>query len=128
MGRPGECSVAVVRALYAATASRACLGKTSERLRVAHGDVREHLAVDLDAGLLQAVHELAVGHALVPRRGVDAGDPEPAEVALAVAAVAVGVGVGLEQRLLGALVARLGLPAVALRPLEGGAALLARVD
>ena len=36
------------------------LGKTSERLGVAHGDVRQHLAVELDAGLLQAVHELAV--------------------------------------------------------------------
>src|SRR5215207_8128479 len=77
------------------------LGKTSERLGVADGDVREHLAVELDAGLLQAVHELAVAHALLAGGGVDAHDPEPAEVALLVAAVAVGVGVRLYEGLLG---------------------------
>src|SRR5829696_2066866 len=104
------------------------LGKTSERLWVADGDVREHLAVDLDLSQLQAVHELAVRHALLARRRVDAHDPETAEVALLVAAIAVGVGVGLDEGLLGPLVARLGLPAEPLGPLERGAALLARVD
>src|SRR3954447_5920258 len=82
------------------------LGKASERLGVADGDVREDLAVHLDLGEAQAVHELAVGEALTARGGVDAGDPEAAEVALAVAAVAIRVAVRLEQRLLGALVAR----------------------
>src|SRR5918992_364615 len=104
------------------------VGKASEGLRVAHGDVGQHLAVDLDTGLLQAVHELAVRHALLASGGVDADDPQPPEVALAVTAVAIGVGVGLEQGLLGALVALGGLTAVALGPLESGAALLARVD
>src|SRR4051812_10111189 len=87
------------------------LGKTSERLGVADGDVREHLAVELDAGLLQAMHELAVRHALLARRGVDADDPETAEVTLLVAAVAVRVPIRLEQRLLRALVAGMRLPA-----------------
>src|SRR3954451_134486 len=73
------------------------LGKTSERLGVADGHVREHLAVELDAGRLQAVHELAVRHALLARRRVDADDPEAAEVALLVPAVPVGVRVSLEQ-------------------------------
>src|SRR5919112_4492440 len=103
------------------------LGKTSERLRVADGDVREHLAVELDAGLLEAVHELAVAHALLARGGVDPHDPEAAEVALLVAAVAVRVGVRLDEGLLGPLVARVRLTAEALGPLERGAALLARV-
>src|ERR687895_1932514 len=104
------------------------VGKAPEGLRVADGDVGQHLAVDLDAGLLQAVHELAVRHALLARGRVDADDPQPPEVTLAVAAVAVGVRVGLEQGLLGPLVALRGLAAVALGPLERGAALLARVD
>src|SRR5919109_2339868 len=62
------------------------LGKTSKRLGIADGDVGEHLAVELDAGLAEAVHELAVAHALAPRGGVDPDDPQAAEVTLAVAA------------------------------------------
>src|SRR4029450_9364898 len=96
------------------------LGKTSERLGVADGDVSEHLAVELDAGLLQTVHELAVRHALLARRGVDANEPETAEVPLLVAAVAVRVRIRLEQRLLGALVTGMRLPAEPLGPLERG--------
>src|SRR4051812_49783565 len=64
------------------------LGESAEGLGVAHGDVGQHLAVELDAGQLEAVHERAVAHAVLARGGVDAGDPEAAEVALAVAAVA----------------------------------------
>src|SRR3954466_407810 len=104
------------------------LGKTSEGLGVAHGDVGQHLAVELDLRKLQAVHELAVGEALLARRGVDALDPQAAELALAVLAVAVGVGARLEELLLRALVARVLLAAVALGPLEHRPALLARVD
>src|SRR5271154_2367036 len=104
------------------------LGETSERVGVAHGDVGEHLAIELDAGQGQAVHELRVAHAVDARSGVDAGDPQPAEVALAVAPVAVGVRVGLQQRLLGALVVGVRLAAEALGLLEYGAALLARAD
>src|ERR1700690_3267269 len=101
------------------------LGKTSERVGVAHGDVGEHLAVELDAGQLEAVHQLRVAHAVDPCGGVDAGDPQAAEVALAVAPVAVGVGVCLEQSLLGALVVGVCLAAEALGLLEYGTALLA---
>src|SRR5439155_26499143 len=73
-----------------------CLGESAERLRVAHGDVGKHLAIQLDAGQAQAVHQLRVAHAVLPRGGVDACDPQATEVALAVAAVAVGIGLGLE--------------------------------
>src|SRR5918999_3065986 len=79
------------------------LGKPSEGVGVVHGDVGEHLAVEIDARAAEAVHELAVRHALAAGGGVDAHDPQAAEVPLAVAAVAVGVGVGLEQCLLGEL-------------------------
>src|SRR4051794_1528528 len=104
------------------------LGKTSEGLGVADGDVGKHLAVELDLGELQAVHELAVRQPLLAGGCVDALDPEAAELALAVLAVTVGVGARLEQLLLGPLVARVLLAAVALRPLEHRPALLARVN
>src|SRR3712207_6433075 len=90
------------------------LGESAEGLGIAHGDVGQDLAVQLDAGELQAVHERAVGHALEARGGVDAGDPQAAEVALAVAAVPVRVGVRLHQGFLRALVVAVGLPAEAL--------------
>src|SRR4051794_8789736 len=104
------------------------VGGSGERLGVADGDVREDLAVEFDAGELEAVHELAVAHAVLARGGVDARDPEAAEVALAVAAVAVRVGVRLHDRFLGALVVAVRLAAEALGALERRAALLAGVD
>ena len=100
------------------------VGKSAEGLGVAHGDVGQHLAVQLDAGQRQAVDELRVAHAVLARGGVDAGDPQAAEVALAVAPVAVGVGVRLHQRFLGALVVRVRLAAEALGQLQCRAALL----
>src|SRR5947209_19446521 len=83
------------------------LGKTSKGLRVADGDVGEDLAVELDLGEPEPVHELAVAESLPPRRGADAGDPQAPEVALAVAAATVGVRIGLEELLLGTLGVRL---------------------
>src|SRR5829696_5283574 len=104
------------------------LGESAEGLGIAHGDVGQHLAVQLDPRQAHPVDELRVGHAVLPRGRVDAGDPQAPEVALAVAAVAVGVLIGLEDRFLGALVVRVRLAAVALGLLENGAALLARID
>src|ERR1700734_2004469 len=129
--RPGGCLSFAGSPALAGSGSRRLagdLGKTSERLCVAHGNVGEHLAVELHAGERQAVHELRVAHAVEPGRRVDAGDPELAEVALAVAPVAVGVFVGLQQRLLGAPVVRVRLTAEALGLLENCPALLASVD
>ena len=55
------------------------------------GDGGQHLAVHLDAGLLQPGDEARVGQAVLAHRGVDALDPQAAELALLVAPVAVGV-------------------------------------
>src|SRR5438105_2536043 len=77
------------------------LGKTSEGVGVADGDVRQDLAVELDARGLQAVDELRVRHPVLPGGSVDPRDPQAAEVALAVATVAVAVLIGLEHGLLG---------------------------
>src|SRR5690606_19369798 len=62
-----------------------------ERRRLAHGEIGKHLAVELDAGLPQAVHELRIGQAVLARAGVDALDPQRPETALPVAAVAIGI-------------------------------------
>src|SRR5690606_29292504 len=80
------------------------------------GDGGQDLAVQLDARLVQAVHELRVGEAFGAGRGVDALDPQGAERALLVATVAVGVltgaihcGLGGADGVLAAAVEALGL-------------------
>src|SRR5678816_4798834 len=73
----------------------------AERGRIVDGHVGKDLAVDVDLRLLQAGHELAVGHAEAAGRGVDARDPELAEDALLGAAVAIGVLPGAHDRFLG---------------------------
>ena len=39
-------------------------------------EIGQHLAVELDAGALQAVHELRVGEAVLAHAGIDALDPQ----------------------------------------------------
>src|SRR5262249_42698020 len=60
---------------------RGALGDGRKRLRVLEGDVRQHLAVEHDARLLQAGHELRVRQPRQPRARFDARDPQRAEVA-----------------------------------------------
>src|SRR5690606_25511044 len=74
------------------------LGKT--RL-VEDSDVRQGLAVEVNVGLLQSVHETAVRHAVHARARIDARDPQAAEDALLVATITVGVLARLDHRLLG---------------------------
>src|SRR5690349_24588759 len=66
-----------------------------------HREVGHHLAVELDARQLHAVHELRVGEPFGADRGVDPLDPQRAEAALLHLAVAVGVLPGLLDRLAG---------------------------
>src|SRR5207249_520784 len=99
-----------------------------ERLRVRHGQVGEHLAVELDARLSAAGHELVVREPLASRGRVDADDPQTSEVPLLRLAVAVGVDERVLDLLLRPPVAGVLLAPVAARLLEDLAALLARVD
>src|SRR5436190_11044441 len=55
------------------------LGKSG---RARDGDLGQALAVERDAGRLQALDELSVRQAVLARGGVDADDPQAAEVAL----------------------------------------------
>src|SRR5271155_2871574 len=53
-----------------------------EARRIVDGDIRQNLAVQIDARALQPVDELAVGNLRSPTCGVDAHDPKRAKVAL----------------------------------------------
>src|SRR5437588_4527572 len=104
------------------------LGDGAEGLRVAYGEIREHLAVELDPCRLQDGDELVVREAVRARAGVDPHDPESPEGPLLVLAVTVGVGERVLDLLLRVAVRGLLQPPVALRLGENLAALLARVD
>src|SRR5947209_4559511 len=51
---------------------------------IAHGEIREHLAVDGDTGGLQATDEPVVRHVVFAGGGIDARDPERPELPLAI--------------------------------------------
>ena len=67
------------------------LDDRSKSSLVEHSHVSQHLAVEFDRSLLQAVDEHAVGHVVLTHRRVDTRDPQCAEHTLLVAAIAVGV-------------------------------------
>src|SRR5438105_8039226 len=104
------------------------LDEGGEGLRVAHGDVGQHLPVELDAGQAKAVDETAVARAVGTGGGVDALDPELAEVAFAGAAVTIGVLPRVHELLVGRAERAALVAVVALRLLEDGPAVLAPVD
>src|ERR1700716_4552753 len=72
-----------------------------ERRRLVDGEIRQHLAVDRDARLGEAVDKDAVGHAERTHGGVEALDPQCAEGTLLALAIAEGVLRGLLDRGLG---------------------------
>src|SRR5204863_8401001 len=53
-----------------------------ERRRARNRELGQAFAVERDAGVLETVDELAVGEAVLARRGIDSNDPESAEIAL----------------------------------------------
>src|SRR6478735_9109567 len=104
------------------------LHECGEGRRVVDGEVREDLAVDLDTGGLESLHEPVVGHAVGAGRGVDALDPETTEVALLGPTVTVGVAERVGDLLLRLAVETRPLTAVTARALENDATLLLGVD
>ena len=68
---------------------------------VGDGHLGQTLAVEVDGGFFESADKLGIGHIARARGGVDAGDPQSAEVAFAAAAVAVGVLVGAHDCLFG---------------------------
>src|ERR1043166_2723251 len=88
-----------------------------ERRRLANGEVGQHLAIDRDPGLAEAVDKSTVGEPERSHRGIEALDPQRAEGALFALAVAIGVLVGALDRLLGDADGVLAPAVVALRGL-----------
>ncbi len=70
------------------------VGHLGEPLGVEDRQVGQDLAVQVDLGLFQPADEFAVGHAQGPQRGVDADDPQGAELPFPDFAVPVGEGKG----------------------------------
>src|SRR5690606_22797227 len=99
-----------------------------ERSVVAHREVGEDLAIDLDAGEAQAGDEAAVAGAVQAATRVDALDPELAHLALAGPAVTEGVLPRVHDRFVGRPEAAAAVAVVTLRLAEYGAALLLRVN
>src|SRR5579872_4455071 len=83
--------------------SPGCLGLLRDlrkRCLVVHREIGEHLAVDVDRRLLEAIHERAVRKAKLAHRGVDARDPQRAELAFSRSPVAILVLPRLHHRFL----------------------------
>ena len=117
---------------YALLSVSECLlgnvGKVGEGLLVAVGNLGEDLAVKLNAGKLEAVHEGAVGEVVHAGSSVDALNPQAAEVALLVATVTVLVLAGVLGLLLHATEGAGGSSVIALGTLDQGLTLLAAGD
>src|SRR5690606_29358490 len=77
------------------------LGDRAKRGGIVDGDVGQGLAVQGDVRLEQPIHEAAVAQAVHAGRGVDAHDPQAAELALLLLAADVRVLLGLGDGLLG---------------------------
>src|SRR5688572_33182598 len=77
------------------------LGELGKCRRFAGGEFGEALAIELDARVLQAEHELAVGESVLARGGVDAHDPQAAIVALLPLAPDVRIDARSEERRVG---------------------------
>src|SRR5215470_6000406 len=95
---------------------------------VADRDLGEHLAVERDAGGAELAHQLGVAVAEPAGRGVDALDPQRAEVALADLARAVHVHPGVLHRLVGDGVTARTLAAEAAGGLEHAVAATASLE
>src|SRR5512139_416372 len=102
-------------------------GEGLEGRVVVHGEVRQDLAVYLDARLLQAEEETAVGEPVLPGRGVHADDPQGPELPLLHPAVPVCVPEGARDGLLGRPQQAAVAAPESLGELEDLAALLVRV-
>ncbi len=66
-----------------------------------HGEIGQHLAVNLDTCLVQPVDEPAIGQPMLADTGVDALDPKRTKIALAYLTVAIGILPGLLDSLVG---------------------------
>ena len=72
-----------------------------ESLRIVHGEVSEHLTVNLDASLRKFTHQGTITHTLQTGSCVDTLNPQAAESALLVTTVTISIGQTLLPSVLG---------------------------
>jgi hypothetical protein len=77
------------------------LDQGAEGLRASSSEVSEHLAVDLDPGLLESMDELRIAQPMLPGRCVDAHDPKAPKLTLALSPIVEGAHRSVEQSLTG---------------------------
>src|SRR2546423_775201 len=65
--------------------------EVGKRRRIVHREISENFSVHLDPRELEPIHERVVVHVVLMCAGVDARDPQPAEVALLIFPVTVRV-------------------------------------
>ncbi len=85
---------------------------------IVNGQIREHLAIDLELCFQQPVDQTAVGQAVQACGCVDTRNPQRAELALFLAAVAIGVLARLDDCLLGGPIDLAAGVVIALRPCQ----------
>ena len=102
--------------------------KCRESVLVGDGDLGKHLSVQIDAGELEAVHELRIVDAVELAACGDTGDPETTEIALSQAAADVGILAGLHDGFLSHLKVIASCTPVALSELYGLISSLARCE
>ena len=77
------------------------LHNSGESLGVVHGQVGQHLAVQLDVVLMEFAHKHRIGDTVDAATGIDTVNPQRAELSLLGFAVAVGVGLTFLPLVLG---------------------------
>src|SRR5690606_622692 len=90
----------------------------AERFGLGDREIAQHLAVDGNLSLAEAVDKSTIGQSVIPHGGVDTLDPEGAEIALLDATIAIGVLAGLFDGLLGDTDRGLAAAIIALRSLQ----------
>jgi hypothetical protein len=63
--------------------------------------ISQHLAIDLDASLVQAIHKATVGHIKLPCSSIDTHNPQTTELTLALTTVTICVLTCLDNSLFG---------------------------
>src|SRR5207248_412318 len=67
---------------------------------IMHSHLGKNLAIDLDVGSMNSVHQLAVAHAMHTCSRVDTCNPQAAHITLAITAVAIHIGHRAHDRLM----------------------------
>src|SRR5690606_11214883 len=111
----------VGRGLDGLEISQRCLGlgdQSAERFGLGDREIAQHLTVDCNLGLDEAVNKATIGQTVFTDGSVDTLDPQSAEIALLVTTVAIRILIGLFDGLLSNTDRRLTTAIIALGGLQ----------